>query len=439
MAESKFANQPTSSGEGQVLTYTIYPTGGGDPVKVFRGFRNLNIYESIFDTTVRAESEIVDAGAKEVNIIDRLKLTTGNKVEIVLEDGYKNKLKTTLRLKEYNYEQDTKAVCVRLSMWSKESIDNEDTLRIVIKKYTGLISDSVTDIITNTLGTSLPVDVDTSLGEFIFTGNKSTDTPFDKVLWLASRTVPDMQGAKGVLAGYLFYQTTEAFKFKSVDKLFGQSPKAKFIFNEFIEKELPPGYDAKIITFKFNKSMDIENFMHGGTFSQIDHIGFNPRGTEYNENRFDSLSQNMKTNNAGKDVPEFPEDLNFNERAFHLSGKVYDTGEFMKNPKAWNAESTKQNYPVEEVMRQAKSRYNQLHTSTLKITIPLNFKLHAGDMIECDFPEVSDKKTKVLTKRKSGLYMIEELVHNISLVATTNGAPSNLTTLSLIRDTEGKK
>ncbi len=104
MAESKFANQPTSSGEGQVLTYTIYPTGGGDPVKVFRGFRNLNIYESIFDTTVRAESEIVDAGAKEVNIIDRLKLTTGNKVEIVLEDGYKNKLKTTFRLKEYNYE-----------------------------------------------------------------------------------------------------------------------------------------------------------------------------------------------------------------------------------------------------------------------------------------------------------------------------------------------
>lgn len=440
MADTKLANTPSSSGEAQVNTYTIYPNGGGEPVKVFRGFRDLKYYESIFDTTIRVESQIVDAGAKEVNIIDRLKLTSGEKVEIILEDGYKNKLKATMRLKNYDYQQDSKAVFVSLSMWSKESIDNEDTKKRVIKKYTGLISDSVSDIIKTTLGTSLPVDVDASLGEFIFTGNKSTDTPFDKCLWLCSRTVPDMPKAKGILAGYLFYMTSEGFKFKSIDKLFSQSKKAKFVFNDKIEETIPPGYDAKILSFKFNKSMDIEEMMRGGVFSQNEQIGFNPYQTEYKEpDQFDSNSQNMKTNNAGKDIPKIAEDLNFSQRSFHLTGKIDDTGEFMKNPKAWATESKKVNYPVAEIERQAKARYSQLHTSTLSITVPLNLKLHAGDMIECDFPEVSDKKTKIVTKRKSGLYMIEELVHSISLVSTTNGEPANLTTLSLIRDTEGKK
>lgn len=440
MAQTKLANTPTSSGEAQVNTYTIYPNGGGEPLKVYRGFRSLKYYESIFDTTIRVESEIIDAGAKEVNIIDRLKLTSGEKVDIILEDGYKNKLRTSLRLKNYDYQHDAKAVFVNLSMWSKESIDNEDTKKRVIKKYTGLISDSVTDIIKNTLGTSLPIDADPSLGEFIFTGNKSTDTPFDKCLWLCSRSVPDMPGAKGVLAGYLFYQTSESFKFKSIDKLFSEPKKAKFVYNDKVEEKVPPGYDAKIISFTFNKSMDIENMMKGGVFSQNEQIGFNPYQTEYRETElFDSNKQNMVKNNAGKEIPKIAEDLNFSQRSFHLSGKIDDTGEFMKNPKDWQTESKKVNYPIDEVMRQSKARYNQLHTSTLSITIPMNLKLHAGDMIECDFPEVSDKKTRVVTKRKSGLYMIEELVHSISLVSTTNGEPANLTTLSLIRDTEGKK
>lgn len=438
MAESKLANTPSSSGEAEIVTYTIY-SNGGDSVKVGRGFRNLNVYESIFDTTVRAESEIIDAGAGEVNIIDRLKLTTGNKVEIVLKDGYKNQLKTTLRVKTHDYEQDAKAVLVRLSMWSKESIDNGDTTKRVVEKYKGLISDSVKKIF-GKLGSSLSIDTDTSLGEFIFTGNKSTDTPFDKILWLASRTIPDMSGAKGILAGYLFYQTTEAFKFKSIDKLFGQPAKAKFVFNDKVETEVPPEYDAKIISFKFNKSMDIEQFMNGGTFSQNERIGFNPYQTNYYESKkFDSNSQNMTSNNAGSEIPEVASDLGFSGRSFRVVGKIDDTGEFMKNPTDWKNESTKVNYPVDDIMRQSKARYNQMHTSTLKITIPLNFGIHAGDVISCDFPEVSDKKTKVVTKRKSGLYMIEELVHNISLVTTTNGSPANLTTLSLIRDTEGKK
>jgi hypothetical protein len=440
MADTKLANTPASSGEAQVNTYTIYPNGGGQPLKVFRGFRSLKYYESIFDTSVRVESEIIDAGAKEINIIDRLKLTSGEKIEIALEDGYKNKLKTTLRLKNYDYQHDAKAVFVSLSMWSKEMIDNEDTKKRVIKKYIGLISDSVTDIIKNTLGTSLPIDVDTSLGEFIFTGNKSTATPFDMCLTLCSKSVPDMPNAKGILAGYLFYQTSEAFKFKSVDKLFSEPKKAKFIYNDKVEMELPPGYDAKILTFKFNKSMDIEEMMKGGVFSQNEQIGFNPYQTEYKEPPlFDANSQNMKKNNAGNQIPSIAEDLNFAQRSFHLSGKIDDTGEFMKDPNAWSTESKEVNYPVADIMRQAKARYHQLHTSSLSITIPMNLKLHAGDMIECDFPEVSDKKTKIVTKRKSGLYMIEELVHNISLSSATNGQPANLTTLSLIRDTEGKK
>ncbi len=255
-------------------------------------------------------------------------------------------------------------------------------------------------------------------------------------MWLASRCVPDFSGAKGKLAGYLLYQTSDSIKFKSIDKLFSESPKAKFIYNEKVEEAAPPGYDAKIMDYQFNKSMDIENMMKGGTFSQSESITVDPYKTKYKEaSPFDAITQNLKKNNAGKDIPIIAEALDFANRTFKINMRPLDTGQLKPIDKK---KSKEQNLLPDEIMRQARARYNQLNTSNLKIVIPLNVKLHAGDIIEVTFPENKGGKAPLkLTKRKSGRYMIESLAHKIGLSKMTNTA--NTTALTLIRDTEGKK
>jgi len=435
MADKKLATTPAYIDEAKVDTYTITPNSGSS-IKVGRGFRSLTYYESIFDTTVRVNSEIVDVGDKsQPNIVDRLKLTTGEKVELAFTDGYKNKLKASLLVKNHDFVEDVKGVVVTLNMWSEDSVNNEDTKNRVIKKYYDrLISDSVDDILKNTLKTKLKVNIDKTLNKFTFTGNKSTDTPFDKVLWLASRSIPDLPGAKGKLAGYLLFHTADGLNFKSIDKLLGEKPKLKLIYNDKVEEKVPPGYDAKILTFEFKRSMDLKKIIENGVFTKVDHIGFNPYRNDYRENSVDNKSQNMVKNNAGKDSNIGPSMIK--GKAFKVTSKIDDTGQLTDKPGSFS-KSKETNLKVDDIIRQSKSRYNQLQMSKLKILIPLNFKVKAGDMVEVDFPEPSLKKVVTISKRKSGLYMIESLAHQLNIGSKEPLA--NVTSLTLIRDTEEKK
>jgi hypothetical protein len=63
--------------------------------------------------------------------------------------------------------------------------------------------------------------------------------------------------------------------------------------------------------------------------------------------------------------------------------------------------------------------------------VPSNTNLHAGDLIECEFPKIASGKAKEFDQEQSGLYMIKELCHHFD----TNGS---YTSMTLIRDTFGR-
>ena len=87
----------------------------------------------------------------------------------------------------------------------------------------------------------------------------------------------------------------------------------------------------------------------------------------------------------------------------------------------------------EKIASQSNSRYNQVFKVTLKIRIAGDFSLQAGDLIYCDFQEISSKKTVVPNDRLSGLYMISSLCHHI------NREPKEtITSLELVRDSYGR-
>ena len=78
------------------------------------------------------------------------------------------------------------------------------------------------------------------------------------------------------------------------------------------------------------------------------------------------------------------------------------------------------------------TRYNQLFTQVLEITVPFNCNLSAGHIVKCEFPLTGENERKEPDPETSGLYMIKELAHFFD-------AKGSYSKLKLVRDTFGTK
>ena len=68
----------------------------------------------------------------------------------------------------------------------------------------------------------------------------------------------------------------------------------------------------------------------------------------------------------------------------------------------------------------------------INIMIAGDFSLRAGDLIYCEFPQLSTEPNTRPNKKSGGLYMISSLCHSITPKDT-------YTSLTLVRDTFGIK
>lgn len=94
--------------------------------------------------------------------------------------------------------------------------------------------------------------------------------------------------------------------------------------------------------------------------------------------------------------------------------------------------SDKQNYDPKFHQSQSLMRYNTLLTQTINIIVPSNTNLRAGDVIECNFPKISQSDKKEFDREQSGRYLIKELCHYFD-------TEKSYTSMKLIRDTFGIK
>ena len=91
------------------------------------------------------------------------------------------------------------------------------------------------------------------------------------------------------------------------------------------------------------------------------------------------------------------------------------------------------NYNVEDVIQQTQQNYRQKMNTTAEIVIEADLSLSAGDLIFCEFPELSTKVTTIGSRtRKSGIYMIADLCHY-------GDVGDSFTGLHLVRDSYGVK
>ena len=429
---------------------TVDLRGSGNPIIEYR--------ESVFMPYVEITAYIVDTG-------NTLPADDGTGAGVgLLEDGFGQGTETVLfniedeRGNKINLARDTdlrvasvlgdyqafKNSSFVLKIVSKEAFDNTLLKNRCNQKFSGKVSAIARAIVKENLKSPKAgsMNIDETLDEYHAWGQDRT--PFEMLLDMQKLGIPNIQTSKGKTAmgntaGYLFFQTSHGYQFRSLDKLYDTTGRTirKYIENSKADEDIPVGYEGKILWSNMSKSVDaLQQFETGAWSSQI-HV-FNEVTKTYDVR---DLKSSGKGNGitAGRHLPKINSDY------------LDDDGEPLPTAKQTVRQSAGQtvvgfdtiekqvekyqeiNYNVEDIIQQAQQNYRQKMNTTAEIVIEADLSLSAGDLIFCEFPELSTKVTTIGSRtRKSGIYMIADLCHY-------GDVGNSFTGLHLVRDSYGVK
>jgi len=458
-----------SSLPGQILEFELFQAkDGGESIDISEAVVEIRYYEDVLSNSVSLSAIVAETGGSNKKsfgnkgVLDGLPIRGGEPSHIVIEDKDKKKLRFKNDNMLYinrvrNVIPGTSKDVYILDFTSRETLSNEQVR--VVKRYNGKISDSVDKILKEAtvgsvgLKTQKKVEVDPSVSEFNFIGNDRK--PFYVCTWLASKATPEPPrgGKLGGAAGYLFYETYDGYKFKAIDVLFNRDknkPKGNYIFTN--TDDINRGYKGKILEYNIERDIDLQNNLVLGTYANrtlfFDFMKYEyqirpfsvdppvdpPPGKEGEQTSPES-SKGKLENLGSEDLPLVADE--FRKPISRLMTRVLDIGTMPSGETAekqlenWKDNKEKPTYDAGNSMVQSVMRYNQMFSIKINITIAGDFTLRAGDLIYCEFPEVSTNPNTKPNKKSGGLYMISSLCHRLTPKDT-------YTSLTLVRDTFGK-
>lgn len=439
---------------------SISLSGEGLPILEYR--------ESIFMPFVEITARIIDTG--NTVPVDNGKATVGlleggfgqgtETIKFHIEDEFGNQINLTdeddLRVDYVGNEDQTFAnSSYTMTIVSKEAYNNTLVSNRCNSNalYSGKIHEVVVAILKHNLKTPKwnKSFIDKTINEYH--GRGMDRNPFEMILDLQSIAIPEMQingeSAKGKSSGYLFWQTSGGYNFRSVDQMFkteGVFPEIKdstgrkilnFVENSETGEDLPEGYDGKIIKSKIPMSISgLKNFEDGAYSTQIE--TFNNVSKEYDVLKLSAKGDGNSVI-AGRALPKINPDFCDEEgNPFPTARKrtrvpVGQTVVGGDNLKLQVEKTEKEAYNVKETIQQSHQNFRQKLTTSLTIVIDANLGLRAGDLIYCEFPSLTSRKLNLGSRtRKSGIYMIADLCHYGDVTSAFTG-------LNLVRDSFGTK
>lgn len=425
-----------------IRSFTIFPNDGGKEYDISGLIQELKYYENILSNSLTMSVLVADSGGLElyknemIGILDGIPIRGGERVVVEFSD-FQDK-KNTLSFSEHsfyinrikNINPGTSHDVFILDLCTREFIANEQSR--VVKRYDGKISDNVIQILKDPKGlkTKKNIDTDSTIVPYNFIGNDRK--PFYVCTWLATKGVPEIGKINGA-SGYFFFETYDGFKFKSIDVLLSQPPKdrKKFVYTNAPNIDGPTDYTTKITSVDIERDIDLQQNLLLGTYANRS-LFFDFYAMDYQIRNY-SLPENQKDKikSAEDDILFVPKELSQTPSRFMnllLDLGTLPSGETPdKQLETWKNSPNQPNFDAPKIMVQSIMRYNQLYTIKTNIVIPGDFSLRAGDIIECDFPDLDKKSSKGPNKVTKGKYLIASLCHRV----TPN---DTYTSLTLVRD-----
>ena len=409
--------------------------------------------ESIFMPYVELTAYIIDSGNTVpaddgtdagVGLLDGGLGQGTETIKFKIEDEMGNKIDfggdNDLRVASINSDyQGFKNESFAMKIVSKEAFDNTllknrcTTENYKQVKFSGKISDVARSIVDVVLESpkAQKMNSDETLNEFHSWGQNVT--PFEMLLELQQLAIPNTQTskgktAKGNTAGYLFFETATGYQFRSLDGLMFSKKVSgghidmngniirRYLENNRGDEDLSASFDGKILWSNMSRSVDaLHQFETGGYAGEI--MVFN----EITKELPTKTLQSEGTGNgiiAGRKLPTLNKDyLDSNGQALPTVQRIVrqSVGQSHIGNDSLETQIEKTdviNYNNEDIILQAQQNYHQKMEMDAEIIIDADLSLNAGDLIFCEFPELSTKVTTIGSRtRKSGIYMIADLCH----------------------------
>ena len=424
------------------------------------GVVSFQYFEDLFSPTVTAKMVVIstsgvvsdDKTKKIESLYNGLPIRGGERVAIKIKGN--TKVNKGLRFdtpetylyvsKISNVIRDGQKEIFVLHLVSREAITNEITH--VNRKFEpySLIDTHVEDILKNDLKVKTiryAGNIDPASNKYGFLGNLKS--PFQLLVWLASKATPQTQSTSG-FTGYFFYQTQSGFNFRSADSLIkdgldGRTARTNFkATREYTHKQftdyINESGDFNILSYSIQRNNDLIRKLIIGQYSNFT-ASFNPlngRFSKVEEGSFNlkeilNQPKGKKISTLG-DVPEVPtllsdDGVGLGELPSRIMSVVKDVGTLSK-------EASKSDSPgVSQTQKEALVRYNLLFQQVVKIIIPLNTNLQAGEVVKLNFLGAPEGST--YDRKQSGYYLIKELCHAFD-------TEQSVTSMTVIRDTFGE-
>ena len=421
-------NNSAAFQDATIVKALIFSNETGEDVDIAGNIVQLEYVENIYDDTIFVKYVMTNVAGTvgDKTLLEGLPLVGTEDFELKIKDGEENEIDVKLNVNNVRIvDKDNQKENLAITFVSEEVIRNESEFNAVRIRHDGKISKSVSDILKNNLQTEKELFIDETSNNFNFIGNKRK--PLYMINWLCKKSIPAVDGKMGETAGYMFYETSLGYHFKSIDSLFAQEHVKSYGF--FGTAETPPNYDANIIKFSADNRFDAAQKLRSGVYN-TKLILFDPFNCKYDEIKEGVSEDGDGTTNAGLNLPVINE--KFNKIPTRTTFMLRDTGVL---PTGDVDEQVKKNeeeiFEVANILNQAIRRYSQFSIGSIEIDIFGDFSLHAGDVVFIDAPS-TDKDDPKSDKIIGGKYLIHQVKHVIQ------GGICQ-TKLGLVRDSIGRK
>lgn len=441
----------------------------------------MTIYESILSPYMTASLVVADSGA---NIIGNLPIQGMEKIVIRLSSSVDKDNKFDYDFRVYSIQNrvtNGKMQLYDLKLITYEGLQNE-ALRVG-KKLEGYGHKIVEDVMKNVFKTKKDLDLEPCKYQMKFI--PSNKRPFDLIFSMSSKCIsssasPDATPAPSTAttnatsstsggsslpntstntvgnlsgtAGYLFFETYDGFKFKSIDllsseggKFGGDAVKGTYIYSPANTDHTNPESNAsRILEYSYDNEIDIFKKLRMGTYSSMV-VFFNPSTGTYEEYVYslDKTYNSMVHMGSADKLPKGQKELS--QYPTRIMTQFVDHETFYNDsgtasPESKDRSSKPTQFPdwKKFYLAQSIGRMSLLKNQVLNITIPCNLSLRAGDKIEALLPNMSAQNQRVTKKydeEHSGVYLIQDISYTFKRTQGSQG----ITTMRVVRDSYGMK
>ena len=417
----------------------VFSNENDESVDIRGGVPVLEYRESVLSPYITVDLSIIDAGtasaAKDgsrgtIGLLESIKLQADEKFKLILEDQYENRIDlskdTDLKVGKTTFATtNNRQSTVVIRVVSKEAYDNTLIENRMTDSYLGK-GDVIINNALDSLRTEKDRYLETTENEMQFNGDNRY--PFEMCLNVQKVSVP--LGIKS--AGYLFWETSKGYHFRSLDRLFDTSGKIvkKYVETGFADQTVLPGYNGKILKSSFLRINDtLKQFEEGAYNTELDL--FDPLGAQDRFQEITRTQENYENDGiiAGTSSVVLSPD-NQGKATAELHQKKDDGQKII--PGGGIADIGDTSFDIVRTSVQSLQNYRQKFSISVNIVIDADLSLSAGDLIFCKFPETAQKPSVTGSTKDSGIYMIADLCHYSTPTQAFTG-------LNLVRDSYGVK